>query len=293
MKRNWLLYLGLLGVALFWGNVFVANKYLLQHTTPLHLAALRMIPAGALFGLFLLALRRAPMMALLRDVRWKVLWLCLFGTVLNTVTMTIGQQAVPGGTGSLVASTNPLFTFILSALFLGERPTLKKAFGLALAFTGVLIIVRWAGGQRVDVPYLLGFLVLLCSPFFWAIFTVMAKPIIARHDPLVVVATTTALGAVPFLFFLADGRLIEEAGLFPLSAWLSVAFLSVIATVLAFILWFSALKRLQATQVAVFLYFVPAVGVTFSKLLLDEPITLPLILGGLIILSGVALINRG
>jgi drug/metabolite transporter (DMT)-like permease len=74
--------------------------------------------------------------------------------------------------------------------------------------------------------------------------------------------------------------------------WLSIAFLSFLCTVFAFVIWFWALQRMEASQVSSFTYLVPLFGVSFSQVILGEPITLALIIGGTILLSGVYIINR-
>jgi drug/metabolite transporter (DMT)-like permease len=78
----------------------------------------------------------------------------------------------------------------------------------------------------------------------------------------------------------------------PVAVWLSIAFLSFLCTVFAFVVWFWALQKMEASRVGSFTYLVPLFGVSFSQVILGEPITLALVIGGAILLGGVYIINR-
>jgi drug/metabolite transporter (DMT)-like permease len=74
--------------------------------------------------------------------------------------------------------------------------------------------------------------------------------------------------------------------------WLSIAFLSFLCTVFAFVVWLWALQQMEASRVGSFTYLVPLFGVSFSQVILGESITLALVIGGAILLGGVYIINR-
>jgi drug/metabolite transporter (DMT)-like permease len=193
----------------------------------------------------------------------------------------------------LIISLNPVFTFILSILFLRERPTIKKTIGLTIAFLGLYVIVRYASGQsgqQIDFGYLRYVFITMLAPLCWAIYTILGKPLVARYPPLMVVGGAMMAAVVPLLF-LVRGSLIAKLPTLPPSVWLSIAFLSLACTVFAFVIWFGALQRMEASRAASFVYLVPLFGVSFSKLLLDEPITLVLLIGAALLIGGVYLIN--
>ena len=78
----------------------------------------------------------------------------------------------------------------------------------------------------------------------------------------------------------------------PASFWWSVVFLAIPCTVFAFAVWFGALERMPAGRVVGFVYLVPMIAVISSRWLLDEPVTIWLLLGAAILISGVWLVNR-
>ncbi|MBC8249168.1 MAG: DMT family transporter [Anaerolineales bacterium] len=290
MKPTKTTYLLLVLVTSIWGNSFIAIKHAVQFLTPIELTILRFIPVALIFGILLLTTRRAAFWQMVRRDWLGLVLLGLSGAVAYNLALNTGESRIPAGTASLIISLNPAFTFILSALFLRERPTIKKAMGLAIAFLGLYAMVRYASNQQIDFSYLRYVFITMLAPLCWAIYTILGKPLVARYPPLLVVGGAMIAAVIPLLF-LIRGSLIAKLPTLPPSVWLSVAFLSLACTVFAFVIWFWALQRMEASRAAGFVYLVPLFGVSFSKLLLDEPITLALLIGAALLIGGIYLIN--
>ena len=290
MKPTKTTYLLLVLVTLIWGNSFIAIKHAVQFLAPIELTILRFIPVALIFGVLLLTTRRVAFWQMVRRDWLGLVLLGLSGAVAYNLALNTGESRVPAGTASLIISLNPAFTIILSVLFLRERPTIKKAMGLTIAFLGLYVIVRYANNQQIDFSYLRYVFITMLAPLCWAIYTILGKPLVARYPPLLVVGGAMMAAVVPLLF-LVRNSLIAKLPTLPPSVWLSIAFLSLACTVFAFVIWFRALQRMEASRAASFVYLVPLFGVSFSKLLLDEPITLVLLIGAALLVGGVYLIN--
>lgn len=290
MKPRKTTYLLLVLVTLIWGNSFIAIKHAVQFLAPVELTIVRFIPVALIFGILLLTTRRVAFWQMVRRDWLGLVLLGLSGAVVYNLALNTGESRVPAGTASLIISLNPAFTFILSVVFLRERPTVKKAMGLVIAFLGLYVIVRYASNQQVDFSYLRYVFITMLAPLCWAIYTILGKPLVTRYPPLMVVGGAMMVAVIPLLF-LVRGSLIAKLPTLPPSVWVSIAFLSLVCTVFAFVIWFRALQRMEASQAASFVYLEPLFGVSFSKLLLDEPITLALLIGAALLVGGVYLIN--
>ena len=285
-------YLALVLITILWGNSFIAIKHAVQLLTPMELTILRFIPAAVAFAALLLPTRRTSFWAMVRK-DWPILtFLGLTGFVGYNIALMTGEQRIAAGTASLlVPSLNPVLIFLLSIIFLKERPTVKKVTGLILASIGLYIIVRYASGERIDFSYLLYVLVTLLAPICFTTYTILGKPLVAKYPPLQVTGGAAMAAAIPLLF-LIDGDLIAKLPTLPATVWLSIAFLSFLCTVFAFVVWLWALQQMEASRVGSFTYLVPLFGVSFSQVILGESITPALAIGGVILLSGVYIINR-
>jgi drug/metabolite transporter (DMT)-like permease len=285
-------YLALVLITILWGNSFIAIKHALQFLTPMELTILRFIPAAVAFAALLLPTRRASFWTMVRKDWPTLTFLGLTGFVGYNIALMTGERRIAAGTASLIVpSLNPVLIFILSIIFLKERPTVKKVTGLILASTGLYIIVRYASGERIVLSYLLHVFITLLAPLCFATYTILSKPLVARYPPLQVTGGAAMAAVIPLLF-LIDGDLIAKLPTLPATVWLSIAFLSFLCTVFAFVVWLWALQKMEATQVGSFTYLVPLFGVSFSQVILGESITLALVIGGAILLSGVYIINR-
>jgi len=131
----------------------------------------------------------------------------------------------------------------------------------------------------------------MLAPVCWAIYTVSGKPLVARHPPLLVTGIAMTFAGLFSLAFVRPSLLTQLPTL-PASFWWSVLFLAWPCTVFAFSVWFGALEQMPAGRVAGFVYFVPMFAVTFSRWLLDEPVTPALVIGAAILVGGIWLINR-
>jgi len=213
----------------------------------------------------------------------------------NNLGIAWGQSYLAAALASLIVTSNPIFTTIISRLLLGEPLTRRKLSGIALAFTGFLIVLLFGGSEaRFSIDNTVGILILICAPLGWATYTVLSKPLLAEYEPHVVAGLTTILGAVmlsPLLIF--NAGIVGEAAAFSWKSWLATITMSVLAVFVAYTLWYRGLRRLEPTQVAVYVYLVPFFGVLFAWLLLGESITRYLLLGGAAILTGVIVTNSG
>jgi len=278
-------------VTLFWGNSFIAVKVIVRHVSPLELVTVRFVPVALIFAALLLPTRGREVWAMVRADGWWLAFLGLTGAVLYNTFLGWGETRVAAGTASLIIALNPTFIYTLSILVLGEPFLWRRALGLAVAFAGLFVIVRWGSGRPIaldDVGYAL---IVMLAPLNWAVYTVSGKAVIARHPPLLVVGVSMIFAGLFSLVFVRPS-LIAQLPTLPASFWWSVLFLAVPCTVFAFVVWFGALERMPAGRVAGFVYLVPMFAVTFSRWLLDEPVTPALLLGAAILIVGVYLVNR-
>lgn len=288
-------HLSLLATAVIWGSNSSAIKYLLEELRPADILAVRIGGGALLFAAMLVLGRagRAPVPP--RDLA-KLLLLGVLGiTVVNTAFVT-GQDLIPAATSSLIVTSNPIHTAIFSSLLGIERMTGRKIAGIALAMAGfaVLVLLGSGGGPALGGGQTKGILIVAIGPLCWAAYTVLSKPLVARHGPTATAAYTAiggALGLIPIVLR-EDGTAGRLAGL-GLAGWAVAAYTAVFGLVVAYTLWYRGLRVLSPSQTAVYIYLVPLFGLLCAWLLLGEEVTVWLLLGGATILAGVVLTNTG
>lgn len=223
----------------------------------------------------------------------RLLLISVLGVFGYSAASVYGFASVPAGIGGLIYATQPLFIALLAAIMLGERLTFQvvTGFGLALLGTGLLFWDDLAAGGAQG-SYITGMLLLLFACFVWAFYSVPGKALVLRYGTL---ATTTAslfLATLPMLAFISS-RTVETVATMSARYWVELGFLAFCSTFLAMFSWTYATARLPAATTGAFLYLIPVIAVLAGVLILEETLTLNMVLGGLLIIGGVALAQFG
>jgi drug/metabolite transporter (DMT)-like permease len=284
-KTPW--YALLVLTLVIWSNSFVAIQAALRHLTPLDLLAARFLPVG-LFCTAWCLWRWRETVALLRAEGWKIAFMGLMSVAAYNFFLNVGQTHVPAGTAAIIIATNPLQTYLLSMLLLGERPTWIRSAGLLTAFAGLYVVVVWGSHVEVSLPYVGHALLTVLAPFSWALYTLTGKTFMHRHSPLLVTYASLALGSLP-AYFLLGGGFAPRALAMPWQGWFSVLYLSVFCTLLGFWFWSAALRHLAATETASFVYLNPPMAVVSAAVFLGHPVKPALVGGLMLVLAGIYL----
>lgn len=283
-------HLLLLTVVLQWGLAFVAIKILLRHTSPLGLAMIRFAITAVAFGI-LLALWRPARARIERGDLGRLSVMALAGVGGYHLALNYGQQFVSAGVAALIIAAMPVMVAVLSARVLGETITPARRVGIAVALGGVAVLTLLAApGGTLEVSSLKGAVVVL-SPICWAVYTVLAKPLVAKYGGLPVTAITMIAGSVLIVpFALAPG--LRDLSRLDGSDWAWVTFLALGCTVYAYAVWNLALTKLEASSTAAWIYLVPLFSLSWGWVLLGEHLTAWVLLGGAMVLGGVILSER-
>jgi len=281
-----------IAAAVSWGASFVAIKVALRSLSPLSLVWIRFGLGVAVLAVFAV-LRREKDPLTVRE--WGlVLLLGFLGVPFHHLIQTTGLKTAQAATSAWIISSMPVFIAILGTLFLGEKMTFRRWFGLACAACGVLFVVTRGDPARLRFsdPGSFGDLLVLLSALNWAVFSVLSRNFLKRHRPAPMMLKvllagwlmTTALFAVkgnpePILRMGSEG-------------WASLLFLGVFCSGLAYVFWYDALKALPASQAGVLMYLNPVSATLVSVFGLGEPISAPMALGAVLISLGVWQVNR-
>jgi O-acetylserine/cysteine efflux transporter len=247
--------------SVIWGLAFVAIKIGLESFSAPQLTALRFAVA-CLPALFL------PRPA----VSWPML--IVTGIFLFTAQFLLlffaYDYGMPAGLASVTQQMQALFTVLLAALFLHDRPTPRQAVGLIVAFCGLALIGLTIGGDLTKV----GLGLALAGAFSWAIGNVLVKRI-GRVDMLALMAWLSLVPPLPALLvsYLAHPNGPSIVAAIAGSSWpslLAALYIGSVATVLGYAIWGRLLTRYPAAMVAPFALLAPCTGVVASAVILDE-----------------------
>jgi drug/metabolite transporter (DMT)-like permease len=274
--------LALTGANILWGGSAAASKEALAHVPPMTLATLRVALALAVLHLLLARNGERPATGIAPAL------LGLTGVALFCVCQNVGLGVADAATTSLLNGAIPILTALLGMIWLGERMGQRRLAGLALSVVGVAMI-GLDGAFVARGMAALGNLLLLASAASFAVYAVLGRRTFGGANTLSVVAGSTFYG----LLFLLPGAFTELATnhheRLTRADGLLVLYLGVACSALALVVAGYGLAHLEAGHAAIFGNIKPLVGVGLAVVLLGEPVTLPELAGGVMILLGVAL----
>ena len=296
-----LTYAGVWFAVLAWGMSFVAARFLLHPETagqatlrPIVLAAVR-FSIASLF--FVVPFARA---LLLRQIaRRDLLRMALLGQLTFSLYFWLQyegvQQTNAGISSILVVGLIPVVTALLAQLSGKERLHLTTLGALLLGFMGVTIIVLQRPlTMTLASGFLLGALCLVGNAFAFAAYSTLSKRWMQRVSPLVMTGGTMISGAAGLVLLSLLDPLRNQWGVVTQLdgiQWMALLFLSVVCSVMAYFAYNSALTKIDASRVAVYIYCEPVVAVLFGVTLLAEPLSWQIIAGGVLIAGSVAMVN--
>lgn len=266
-----------------WSSAFPAIRAGLTGFGPLELGAARFAIAAIPAAIFLAITR--PALPQLAEI-WRFISGGLLFVAFYTALLNIGEQTVTAGAASFIINVNPILTAALAMALLGERFGRWAWLGTALSFSGIGLI---ALGDLDTLQLDTGALFILGAAVCTAINIIVQKPLFTRHKPLTVSAWNMVTGALFLLPWLPNA--ITEAQAASTGLLLSVLYLGIVPSFIAYGSWTIALSRLPAARAANFMYCVPPTATLMGWLWLNEaPTTLGLI-GGALALGGVVMVN--
>lgn len=274
-----------LTAAAIWGGMYVVSDVVLKVIPPYTLLSIRLI-VGALVLALVLAQTKGFNLPR-RDVL-RLMGVGLIGFGISVGLQFVGTAKASAINGSVVTSASPAFILFFAWLLLRERLTTIRIAAVTLASIGVLIILDLSKFDLSSQKFI-GNLALAGAAVTWALYSVLVRKVSADYGTVTI--TFFALLGGLCLTLPAGVLELQTETIKPITTGvvLGILYLGVISTAVAMFLWNRAFALVEASIASLFFFAQPLVGVVLSNLLLNQPITPELILGGALIIAGVLL----
>ncbi|MDN3016887.1 DMT family transporter [Paenibacillus sp. BSR1-1] len=273
----------------FWGVSFVSTKAVLGKLDPYSILVLR-FGIGTLFLLSLLLMQRTRLKVSIQYIPHLMI-LGILGVFVHQVLQATALLTINASSAGWLISLSPIFTVILSILFLHEKMSMTKAAGMVLAITGVLLVTTTRSGQSFQITLNIGLFLMILSTLNWAVYSVLLKSLKIPYSPLLVTFYSSLLGLILTIPFIIRNRGWESLSLLTHTEWAHLLFLGVFVSGVAYWYWGKALEILEASTVSMFLYLEPLSTLVAAVLLLEEKVLFISAAGGIIIIIGVIVVN--
>jgi len=284
--REWGLFVTL---GLIWGSSFLWIKIAVAEIGPFALVSWRLL--FGLAGLALVVLVRRPEFPRDRRLLGALAILGITNTALPFALISWGEVTIDSAVASILNGTVPLFAMIIAHFSLhDDRMTVPRVVGLVIGFVGVVVLMARDIGPQGVLHGVLGQVAVLVAALLYAGSSVFARRTLRGVSPTVQ-AFLPLLSAEAFVWTGAllteSPRLVPQQG----STWLALAWLGILGSCVAYLMYFSLLQSVGPTRATVVTYVFPVVGVILGVLFLKETIDAHLVGGALLIVAGIAAVN--
>lgn len=222
----------------------------------------------------------------------KVLLLGLLNIPLNQFLFLIAAKLTTASNVSLAYALTPAFVLILAVSFFGEKANGKKIWGIAIAFFGTSLIL-FEKGLDFSSDNFWGFIIVLIGSFFYALYTIVGREFSFKYGPIYTTGITMVAGFILYIpIFYMTGVPLTAEGI-SLSSWVQILYLGLITSGLGYALWYILLTMRDASKTAVFNNLQPVMTTILAVIILHQAITIPFLFGGVMIIIGVFITQKG
>jgi len=280
--------IGLAVIYLVWGSTYLAIRIMVEDMPPLLAAGVRFALAGAVLAVILM-FRGGP--ARLAVTRGELLSCALIGLLLPVLgqgMVTVAESGgAPSGLTALLIAAVPLLVLVYRVLS-GERPKRTTVAGVLMGFLGLIILLAF-NGTGAGFPFWTMALVVFSSAS-WAFGSWLQPRLRMPRDPFVAAVYEMLIGgALLTAVAFASGER-ADLGAYSAKAWAAWFYLVVFGSVVAFSAYVWLLQTVPVSLVATYAYVNPLVAVLLGWLVLSEAVTVPILVGGAVVVAAVALV---
>jgi drug/metabolite transporter (DMT)-like permease len=281
-----------------WSVNYIAGKFALFHMDGLTLASFRLVMAGLLIlpVYFVRLLFGGPRQCFpMRD--WPALvWLAIFGVVLNQGCFTLGLSLTSAGHSAIIVGTAPVVVLLLARWRGLESLGLARILGMAVAFAGVIILTTepaaYIDPAAARASPLAGDMFTLLGVVGFSVYTVWGKELAARYDSIAMNTFNQVAAAVIVLPLAIRQAVHSNLATIGWRGWAGVFYMAAMSSIVGYVIFYWALRRMPASRLAAFSYLQPVMVILLGAMLLGEHLTPHLAIGGPLALAGVYLTER-
>jgi drug/metabolite transporter (DMT)-like permease len=281
-----------LAAVVMWGVSFVATKAALEELSPVTLIFTRFAMGTAVLFLILKSRGQSPLPP--RDAVPALALMGFVGIFLHQMLQVYGLSLTTAIRTGWLIGLIPIWSAVLAAVFLKERFGTRKLFGLILGLGGAIVVISRGrfSSEFLGLPATTGDLLILISTVNWAVYTILGRGTLKRVGSAKASAATMFAGWAMMIPFFAGGAGWRDYVNLSAAGVGAVVFLGIGCSGLGYLFWYAALERIEASQVAAFLYLEPLVTLVAAVILLGEPVVASTVAGGLLVLAGVYSIQK-
>jgi drug/metabolite transporter (DMT)-like permease len=228
----------------------------------------------------------------LKQFRWLTIMAVLMFVSSNGLA-TVGLKYIPSGLGALIAALYPLCVVLIEIIFYKNNKINWATFlGLILGIAGIAVVFYDNAFHNHKEGFWIGIVLSLIAMITWAVTTIFIAKKKSDMNPYNALGWQMLISSfIMFFIAKASGNYITFSNI-PFETWATLAYMVGAGSIIAFIAFIYSMKKLEPGIASLYAYINPIVATLVGSLLVDEKLTLNILIGSLITVFGVYLVNR-
>jgi len=282
-------HVAILAANLIYGvNYVVAKGIMPDYIKPLGLVFYRVLGASILFWTFSLFL---PKEKLAKKDLLYIAVCAVFGVVGNQMLFLAGLNYTSPIDASIMMTVNPILVLVIGSILIKEKITNRKIVGIVVGAAGAIWLILNKGEIDFSAEHFMGNIMIFLNALSYALYLVMIKPIMLKYKPVTVMKWVFVFGLVLVVPISGNQAMQVDWGQIPTSIYLSIGYVILFSTFVAYLCNIYALRNVKPTTVSIYIYSQPVIATVVAIILGQSDLTIIKILAAILVFIGVYLVS--
>lgn len=283
-------YLALLTTSFFWGTTWVVSKMAVAVIPSLQLSAIRQFLAGFIFVFHFLFIKKVKLPTI-SEFKWILILSVLMFVIANWVS-TLGLKYIPTGLAALVGALYPLSVVVIeTAFFKARNINIVTIAGMLLGLTGVGIVFYDTIFTTLSMTSIIGLGLSVFAMLSWSFGTIFLSKNKIKINPYNATGWQMIISSIVLSILSYSTHQFKPFNEFGWKVWVEIFYLVSVGSVLCFIAFIYSIKVLPPGIASLYAYINPLVAILVASILLNELLTINILLGAMVTVTGVFLVN--
>jgi len=291
-KQNIRAHLSMFAATLLFGaNYWIAKGLMPDHLLPMQIIFLRVLGTLVISYIIVLSSKELRALRIDRADFPRLIISSLLGIGVNQICFFTGLNLTTPVDAAIINSLNPILVMLFSAFILHETIGKNRLAGIVLGATGALMLIL-LGNRNLSGGHLQGNLFIVANITSWSLYLVVSKPLMVKYNPFVMMKWIFLFGFLEVLPFTYREMVNLNLQSIETYTWLSLLYIVVGTTFMAYLFITFSLKRLSSTVIAYYTYLQPVLVAGMGILMFAEKISWVKIVSALFVFAGIYFITK-
>ena len=292
-RHNFRAHLSMLAATVLFGaNYWIAKGLMPNHLLPMQIIFLRVSGTLLIAWIIQMSIKELRVLKIDRADFPRLILSSVLGVAINQMMFFSGLNHTTPVDAAIINSANPIMVLVFAAWLLKEKIGILRLAGILLGASGALMLILLGSPISLGDGHVNGNLFILANTAAWSLYLVIAKPLMVKYNPFVLMRYIFLIGFIAVFPFTITQTMEIDFSAFDSRTWLSILYIIIGTTFMAYFFITFSLKRLSSSVVAYYTYLQPVLVALIGIVLFSELISWVKIVSALFVFAGIYFVTK-